>query len=120
MPFFGKSENFYIGSLQCGAGRDAYLQIELSESPCKVEELFALQPIEKGLSEGVDPQKLKSSVQESLAKTNEHFGKEYFIKSIRYIPNDSTHYDLHGRLVFEIIKHLRNGGNFTHVANNNT
>ena len=120
MPFFGKNEKFYIGSLQCGGGRDAYLQIELSESPCEIEELFALQPLKSGLSEGVDPDKIRSSVKESLAKTNEYFGKEYFIKNVGYVPNDSKHYDLHGRLVFEIINHLRNGGTFTHVANNNT
>lgn len=116
MPFFGRNDNLYICSFQCGAGRDAYLQIELTENKCEVESIFELQPMEHGLSKGVNPKRIQEAVVDALDKTNEHFQSNYFIRRIGYIPNDSIHYYLHGRIVFEIIKHLRNGGEFKNVG----
>mgnify|MGYP005670448721 CR=1 FL=1 len=118
MQFFGKNEKYYVGSLHCGAGRSAFLQIELSRTPCDIEEMSALPPIKHGLSDGVDPIRIKQSAQDSLEKANNYLGTEYYIRKIAYVPNDSTHYDLHGRLVFEIIRHLENGGEFESVASN--
>lgn len=112
MPFFGKRENVYVVTLQCGASRDAYLEIELLEGCGEIEELYELPSMERGLSQGVDPLQIRGSVEDALKQVNEHFGTTYFIKKIGYIPNDFHHYDLYGRIVFEIIKHLRNDGEF--------
>jgi len=115
MPFFGKIGEHYICSVQCGAGRDAYLRIKFGSS--QEIKMTALDPIKNGLSQGVEPEKIMNSVLDMLPQINEKFKTNYSIAELQYIPNDSTHYDLYARVVYEVIKHRSNNGEFKIIAN---
>ena len=112
MPFFGKKGTKYVGAFQCGAGRDAYLEFELTDKEEDNIEIYALEPIQYGLSEGVNPQEILKSEKIATDKAYEKTKQRYYIKSIGYVPNDSTHYDIHERIVYSVIEHIHNDGEF--------
>ena len=112
MPLFAKKGTKYVGALQCGAGLDAYLEFELSTEEVSEIEMHSLPPIKHGLSEGVDPAKIKQFALDGAAAAFEETGERYYLKSIGYVPNDSRHYHLHGRIVCSTIIRLKEGGEF--------
>jgi len=112
MPIFGKKGTHYICSLQCGAGKDAHLKFELSHDYVENIEIHKLEPIICSTSKGVDPKQILEQAIEGAKQASKDFNKNYFIKSISYIPNDSPNYDLHKRIVWEVIKHIENNGQF--------
>ncbi len=112
MPLFAKRDKTYIGALQCGAGRDAYLEFELTESGELEPELYAKQPMKYSLSSGVNPEEIKKAALEGMQLANEKFGTNYQLKKIGYVPNDSTHYDLHTRVVYIVLQRIFEGGEF--------
>lgn len=65
-----------------------------------------------GLSDGVSPEKIREATVDAADRAAREFGTRYYLKTIGYIPNDSRHYRLHGRCVWEIIRHLSEGGHF--------
>ena len=100
IPFFGRSGENYIGSLQCGSGsgRDAYLQIKFGGHQDNKIEMIALKPVGKDLGTNVDPEELRLSIMEYLVETNNCLKTNYSIDRIYYIPNDSMHYDLYRKI----------------------
>ena len=113
MPLYRKQGNTYISALQCGAGLDAYLQIELSDVEVEKISYVELKPMKVGLSTGISLDKIKESVQLGLKSFYEKTGKRYYIKKVGYIPNDSTHYHLHARIVYQVLNRIYSGGEFT-------
>ena len=112
MPLFAKKGNKYIGALQCGAGRDAYLEFELSPTPIEEIEIYKLKPLKNGLSNETNPEKIKESAILGTDRAFKEINERYYLKSLGYIPNDSEHYELHERIVYSIIERIHNGGNF--------
>ncbi|MFO1368946.1 MAG: hypothetical protein U1F46_08120 [Marinagarivorans sp.] len=112
MPLFAKRNKTYIGTLQCGAGRDAYLEFELAESNDSESELYAKEPMKYSLSEGVDPIEIKKAALRGAQMFNEKYGTNFKFKNIGYIPNDSTHYDLHARVAYIVLQRIFEGGEF--------
>jgi len=112
MPLFAIKGNKYVGAIQCGAGRDAYLEFELSKDEQEKIEIYPLEPLEHDLSKGVDPQEILKAAVIGANRAFEKTKQRYFIKSIGYIPNDLKHYDIHSRIVYSVIEHLHNGGEF--------
>jgi hypothetical protein len=112
MPLFAKRNETYIGALQCGAGRDAYLEFELSESNTSELELYAKEPMKYALSEGVDPQEIKKAALRGAQMFNEKYGTNFGFKNIGYVPNDSRHYDLHARVAYIVLQRIFEGGDF--------
>lgn len=111
MPLFVKRNNTYIGALQCGAGRDAYLEFELAEEDIEPE-LYAREPMKYSLSEGVDPEEIKNAALLGAKMANEKYGTNYHFSRIGYVPNDSTHYDLHARVAYIVLQRIIEGGSF--------
>jgi len=112
LPLYRKQGNTYIGVLQCGSGLDAYLQIELSDAEVDEINYVELKPLVVSLSSGVSLDKIKESVGAGLELFFEKTGKSYNIKKVGYIPNDSTHYHLHTRIVFQLLERIYTGGEF--------
>ncbi|PCJ35159.1 MAG: hypothetical protein COA99_14055, partial [Moraxellaceae bacterium] len=109
---YRKEGNAYISALQCGAGRDAYLSLELSETEIDEIEFYALEPMKRGLSKGVDLDKLREAVFRGIVGASETTGKKHNVKRVGYIPNDSEHYDLHSRIAYNILERIHSGGEF--------
>jgi hypothetical protein len=112
MPLFAKRNKTYIGALQCGAGRDAYLEFELAESNDSELELYAKDPMQYSLSEGVDPLEIKKAALLGAQMFNEKYGTHFKFKNIGYTPNDSRHYDLHARIAYIVLQRIFEGGEF--------
>lgn len=112
MPSFAKNGDRYRCTIQCGAGLDVILEFELSTEPVESLRTYALPELENGLSDGVDPKAIQEAADKGLRYAVEKFGKKYYFKSIGYCPNDSKHYDLHARCVWETIRHIQTGGTF--------
>lgn len=112
MPLFGRKGNKYVGAVQCGGGLDAFLEFELSRSPVEKIEMYALPPMKHGLSEGVESEKILAAAVEGAKQAAEDHGECYYVKCIGYVPNDSLHYRLHKRVVWETIRHIARGGEF--------
>lgn len=112
MPLFSKREQTYIGALQCGAGRDAYIEFELSEDRVADPPLYAKNEMKIPLSHGVDPEEIKKAALYGLSLANEKYGTKYGFSKIGYIPNDSIHYDLHARITYLVIQRVIEGGKF--------
>jgi hypothetical protein len=112
MPLFAKRDNTYIGALQCGSGRDAYLEFELAEGVESEPDLYIKECLKYALSEGVDPEQIKNAVLLGAKMANEEFGTNYQFKSIGYVPNDSTYYDLHARVAYIVLQRIHEGGEF--------
>jgi len=112
MPFYGKIGEHYICSVQCGAGRDAYLRIKFGSNQENKIKMTALDPITNGLSQDVEPEKIMNSVLDILPQINEKFKSNYSIEELQYIPNYSAHYDLYAKVIYEAIKHHNNNGKF--------
>lgn len=115
MPLFAKKGTKYVGALQCGAGMDAYLEFELSKEDVPEVKMYSLSPIKHGLSEGVDPEKIKKFALEGAIAAFEESGARYYLKSIGYVPNDSRLYNLYGRIVCSTIIRLQEGGDFKDI-----
>jgi len=116
MPLFVKDGEVYRSALQCGAGLDAFLEFELSDEPIDKVVLYEKSPLRSGLSDGVDPQKIKEAALLGVQMANEEYGTKYSIKRLGYVPNDSRHYQLHKRIAFGIIKRIHEAGEFRHVG----
>lgn len=86
MPLFAKRNKTYIGALQCGAGRDAYLEFELAESNDSELELYAKDPMQYSLSEGVDPLEIKKAALLGAQMFNEKYGTNFKFKNIGLFP----------------------------------
>jgi hypothetical protein len=112
MPFLGRRGSRYVCSIQCGAGRDAFIEIEFSATPVSQVQLVSLPPLTHGLSEGVDPDKVLKAALAACEAASLKYGERRYLKTVGYVPNDSRHYDIHERCVSEIIRHLANGGEF--------
>ena len=112
MRIYNNGDNIYTGSLQCGGGFDAYLQIELSDIEVKSIQFIKLKAMNVGLSSAVSVDKIKESVELALQSFINKTGKIYFIKTVSYIPNDSTHYHLYSRIVYEILNRIYTNSKF--------
>lgn len=112
MPLFAKRDNTYIGALQCGAGRDAYLEFELAEGVEITPVLYIKERLKYALSDGVDPEQIRNAALLGAEKANEKFGTNYHFKRIGYVPNDSTHYDLHARVAYLVLQRIHENGEF--------
>lgn len=112
MPLFAKRNETYIGALQCGAGRDAYLEFELTKSNESEPDLYAKEPMKYALSEGVDPEEIKKAALRGAQMFNEKYGTNFKFKNIGYVPNDSRHYDLHARVTYIVLQRIFEGGEF--------
>ncbi|MEM5527875.1 hypothetical protein WN093_03490 [Gammaproteobacteria bacterium AS21] len=112
MPLFAKKDETYIGALQCGSGRDAYLEFELSADSDVEPELYAKDALNDSLSEGVDPNEIKKAALQGAQMANEQYGTNFKFKRIGYIPNDSSHYDVHARVAYIILQRIFEGGEF--------
>ena len=106
MKIYNKGDNIYVGALQCGGRLDAYLQIELSDIEVKSIQFIKLKAMNIGLSDAVSVDKIKESVELALQSFFNKTGKIYYIKTVSYIPNDSTHYHLHTRIVYQILNRI--------------
>ncbi|GHA63373.1 hypothetical protein ACFFLZ_00015 [Photobacterium aphoticum] len=106
MPIFKKIGNRYIGAYQCGAGQDAYLEVELVANHVPVPELYAKSPMAFSLSEGVDPEAIREAALLGAKMANDKLGTTFGLKRIGYIPNDSTRYSIHARVVSMIISRV--------------
>ncbi|MBU1390220.1 MAG: hypothetical protein KJ856_00285 [Gammaproteobacteria bacterium] len=112
MPLFVKRNRTYIGALQCGAGRDAYLEFELAESNELEPELYTTAPMKYSLSEGVDPLEIKKAALRGAQMCNEKYGTNFSFKKIGYVPNDSKYYELHTRVAYIVLERIFEGGEF--------
>lgn len=43
---------------------------------------------------------------------NEQYGTSFKFKRIGYIPNDSSHYDVHARVAYIVLQRIFEGGEF--------
>jgi hypothetical protein len=112
LKIYNKGDNIYVGALQCGGGLDAYLQIELSDIEVKSIQFIKLKAMNIGLSDAVSVDKIKESVELALQSFFNKTGKIYYIKTVSYIPNDSTHYHLHTRIVYQILNRIYTNSKF--------
>lgn len=112
MPLFARRGKNYVCSVQCGAGRDAFIEVEFAGALVEEVELFELPPARFGLSKGVDPLLILEAARDGCTAASNEFGSTFYLKRVGYVPNDSRHYDLHSRCVWEIIRHLVKGGEF--------
>ncbi|MEL0646200.1 hypothetical protein V6248_02095 [Pseudoalteromonas agarivorans] len=112
MKIYNKGDNIYVGALQCGGGLDAYLQIELSDIEVKRTQFVKLKAMNVGLGDAVSVDKIKKSVELALQLFFNKTGKIYYIKTVSYIPNDSTHYHLHTRIVYQILNCIYTNSKF--------
>lgn len=110
MSGFSKRGDFLIGTLQSGAGLDAFVELKLSDSPVESIRREDHQPLKYGLSAGVDPDEIESALLRAISRINKDFDKCYSLACFRYIPNDSRQYDLHERAAYEVIRYWLSGG----------
>lgn len=112
MPLLAKHGDRYIAALQCGAGRDAYIQIEVTDQLVDEVELVQLPPCNSGRLIAVEPEKIKEAVIKAFRESSLLFGLDLNLRCIAYFPNDSRHYDLHARCTALIVEALATGKEF--------
>lgn len=109
MPLLGKRGDYLVGAIQADAGRDAYIEFLVEETPVEEVRREKLPPINNSHKAEVDPDEIEAAVSRAVDDINGDFGQNLQLQSIRYIPNDSQHYDLHHRAAYLVMREHVNG-----------
>ncbi len=112
MSFFAKKGTKYIVSSQCSAGRDIYVEIELSQNKNENIEIYRLKSIQKTNGDNIRSEEVLKFAKLGLDRANKKIKKPCFIKSIGYIPNDTKDYAMYENIVYDIIEYLHSGKEF--------
>ena len=112
MPSLSKHENRFVSSIQCGAGRDAYIQFELSDVSSSDISVLPLPFAPKDNNSDLDPSAILGASQKAVEQIHRKYQTLFHLKAIWYSPSDPPHYDIYSRAVYITLEHIINGGDF--------
>ena len=114
-----KRDNKYLGAMQCGGGRDAFVEVLPTQEKVENVKVYCVGKMSCRHKRKVDPNEILKAAEECNQKIEKLFDKPFYIKEVGYIEYDSQHYDLHGGLMYTILKKLSNNESIRETENGN-
>ena len=86
MAHLSKLDNRYVGSIQCGAGRDAYLQLELSDEACSELQVLPVPWLSSEDDGSVEPESIRKAVVSAQKSILTKYNRTFNVKKVWYLP----------------------------------